>query len=338
MVQTDEAEQVTVRKPAPVSAPIRRKSWQDGTWRRGRIIAGLAVLAAVPLALHGLLPNPGNLAGLLETFLPWCGLVVPVLLVPALLRRSATALVALLVPAAVWLAMFGGTLGDRSTGKGDLTVVTHNVAAANTDVPGTVKMLIDSGADLIALEELEPRVQPEYERGLAAAYPHHVAGISADGLWSKYPITGSGMAKSPAGEGSGTVFRSVVATPKGEIAVYVGHLDSVRVTLGKGFGAELRDNSIAATSAALRAEPLERVLLMGDLNGSLADRAFAPITEQMTSAHEAAGSGFGFTWPTAFPAVRIDHILSKGRLTATDSWVLPADGSDHRAVAASYRY
>lgn len=70
-----------------------------------------------PLALHGLLPNPGNLAGLLETFLPWCGLVVPVLLVPALLRRSATALVALLVPAVVWLAMFGGTLGDRSTGK-----------------------------------------------------------------------------------------------------------------------------------------------------------------------------------------------------------------------------
>lgn len=309
-----------------------------GAWRRGRIIAGLAVLAAVPLALHGLLPNPGNLAGLLETFLPWCGLVVPVLLVPALLRRSATALVALLVPAVVWLAMFGGTLGDRSTGKGELTVVTHNVAAANTDVAGTVKMLIGSGADLIALEELEPRLQPEYERGLAAAYPYHVAGISADGLWSKYPATAGALAKGPAGEDTATVFRSVVATPKGEIAVYVGHLDSVRVTFGKGFGAEFRDNSIAATSAALRAEPLERVLLMGDLNGSLADRAFAPITEQMTSAHEAAGSGFGFTWPTAFPAVRIDHILSKGRLTATDSWVLPADGSDHRAVAASYRY
>ncbi|MEV0991131.1 endonuclease/exonuclease/phosphatase family protein [Streptomyces sp. NPDC049949] len=336
MVQTDEAQRVPV--PESIPASMRRKPWRVGAWRRGRIIAGLAVLAALPLALHGLLPNPGNLAGLLETFLPWCGLVVPVLLVPALLRRSATALVALLVPTVVWLAMFGGTLGDRSTGKGDLTVVTHNVAAANSDVAGTVKVLIDSGADLIALEELEPRLLPEYERGLAAAYPHHVAGVSADGLWSKYPVTGSAIAKGPAGEGNGTVFRSVVAAPKGEIAVYVGHLDSVRVTFGKGFGAQLRDNSIAATSAALRAEPLERVLLMGDLNGSLADRAFAPIAEQMTSAHEAAGSGFGFTWPTAFPAVRIDHILSKGRLTPTDSWVLPADGSDHRAVAASYRY
>lgn len=212
MVQTSEAGQMTVRESA--SAPIRRKSWQEGAWRRGRIIAGLAVLAAVPLALHGLLPNPGNLAGLLETFLPWCGLVVPVLLVPALLRRSATALVALLVPAVVWLAMFGGTLGDRSTGKGELTVVTHNVAAANTDVAGTVKMLIGSGADLIALEELEPRLQPEYERGLAAAYPYHVAGISADGLWSKYPATAGALAKGPAGEDTATVFRSVVATPK----------------------------------------------------------------------------------------------------------------------------
>lgn len=336
MVQTDEAEQVRARES--VSAPVRRKSWREGSWRRGRILAGLAVLAAVTLTLHSLLPNPANLAGLLETFLPWFGLIVPVLLVPALLRRSAIALVALLVPAAVWLAMFGGMLGDRSTGKGDLTVVTHNVAAANTDVAGTVKMLIDSGADLIALQELDPGVLPEYERGLAAVYPHHVAGIAADGLWSKYPVGGSTIAKGPAGEGNGTVFRSVVTTPKGEIAVYVGHLDSVRVTLGKGFGAELRGYSIAATSSAIEADPLDRVLLMGDLNGSLADRAFAPIAEQMTSAHEAAGSGFGFTWPTAFPAVRIDHILSKGRLTATDSWVLPADGSDHRAVAASYRY
>lgn len=336
MVQIDEAVRMTAGESAPAAA--QRKSWKEGAWRRGRIIAVPAVLAALPLALHSLLPNPGNLAGLLETFLPWFGLAVPVLLVPALLRRSATALIALLVPTAIWLAMFGGTLGDRSIGKGDLTVVTHNVAAANTDVAGTVKMLIDSGADLIALEELEPKLQPEYERGLAAAYPHHVSGIIADGLWSKYPITSSGIAKGPAGEATATVFRSVVATPKGEVAVYVGHLDSVRVTFGKGFGAQFRDDSIAALSAALKAEPMDRVLLMGDLNGSLADRAFAPITEQMTSAHEAAGSGFGFTWPSGFPVVRIDHILSKGRLTATDSRELPADGSDHRAVAASYRY
>ncbi|MFJ9517942.1 endonuclease/exonuclease/phosphatase family protein [Kitasatospora sp. NPDC101801] len=336
MAQTDEAVRVTAGESAPVSA--RRTSWRQGVWRRGRIIAVVAVLAAVPLALHRLLPNPGNLAGLLETFLPWLGLAVPVLLVAALLRRSATALVALLIPTAVWLAMFGGTLGDRSDGTGELTVVTHNVAAANTDVAGTVKMLIDSGADLVALEELEPSLRPEYERGLAAAYPYRVDGVGSDGLWSKYPVTGGAMAKGPGGEFTATVFRSVVTTPKGQVAVYVGHLDSVRVTFGNGFGAGFRDDSIAAVSAALRAEPLDRVLLMGDLNGSLADRAFDPITEQMTSAHQAVGSGFGFTWPADFPAVRIDHILSKGRLTPADSWLLPTDGSDHRAVAASYRY
>ncbi|AUG75678.1 hypothetical protein CFP65_0729 [Kitasatospora sp. MMS16-BH015] len=335
MTQTEQAPAATTEAPIPARRPA---GWRQGQWRRGRILAGLAVLATVPLALHGLFPDPGNLAGLLETFLPWCGLAVPLLLVPALLRRSATALVALLLPTTVWLACFGGALVDGSTGKGELTVVTHNVAAANTDVAGTVRMLLDSGADLIALEELSSALEPQYRHGLAAAYPYHAAGHGSDGLWSKYPLTEGTLATGPDGQTTTTVFRSVASTPKGEVAVYVGHLDSVRVTFGKGFGAQFRDRSIKTLGAALKAEPLDRVLLMGDLNGSLTDRAFAPLTDQLTAAQEVAGAGFGFTWPSAFPAVRIDHILSKGRLTPTDSWVLPADGSDHLAVAASYRY
>ena len=51
----------------------------------------------------------------------------------ALLRRSAIALVALLLPVVVWLNLFGGLLSDKSGTGGDLTVVTHNVNADNLD-------------------------------------------------------------------------------------------------------------------------------------------------------------------------------------------------------------
>jgi vancomycin resistance protein VanJ len=75
------------------------------------------------------------------------------------------------------------------------------------------------------------------------------------------------------------------------------------------------------------------VVLLGDLNGTMDDRAFTDLAAQLHSAQEMAGNGFGFTWPASFPVVRIDQILVRG-VEPDSSWVLPANGSDHRAVEA----
>jgi vancomycin resistance protein VanJ len=63
------------------------------------------------------------------------------------------------------------------------------------------------------------------------------------------------------------------------------------------------------------------------------DRAFAGLTAQLRSAQDVAGDGFGFTRPASFPVIRIDQILVRG-VEPDSSWVLPANGSDHRPVAA----
>ncbi|MFE3111696.1 endonuclease/exonuclease/phosphatase family protein [Kitasatospora indigofera] len=305
-------------------------------WRRGWILALLAVLTAALLAFHSEVPNGvGNLGSLLETFLPWAGLAVPVLLLLALWRRSASALVALLLPTVVWLNLFGGLLTDKGSGKGDFTVLTHNVAAANGDVSGTVKLLNDSGAQIVALQELAGKPLRSYESGLAGTYPFHVVQNTV-GLWSKFPI--SEVAVVDIRMGWTRAFRAQVTTPQGPVAVYVAHLPSVRVKSEGGFTAERRDVSAQALGDAVQAEPLKKVLLLGDLNGTMNDRSLAPVTSQMRSAQGAAGDGFGFSWPASLPMARIDQILSKGGLKPTDSWVLGADGSDHRAVAAAYRY
>ncbi len=75
-------------------------------------------------------------------------------------------------------------------------------------------------------------------------------------------------------------------------------------------------------------------MLLGDLNGTTDDRAFAGLTSQLRSAQETAGDGFGFSWPAGFPVVRIDQILVRG-VEPQRSWVLPATGSDHLPVAAT---
>src|SRR5690349_12529408 len=89
---------------------LKRAASRPGLWKRGRALAALALLLGLLMLLHAQIPNrgTGNLGSLTETFLPWFGLFIPVLLAGALLRRSASAVAALLLPAMVWLNLFGG--------------------------------------------------------------------------------------------------------------------------------------------------------------------------------------------------------------------------------------
>ncbi|MER7758184.1 endonuclease/exonuclease/phosphatase family protein [Streptomyces sp. NPDC097619] len=294
----------------------------------------MAFLLALLMLVPDLVPNGfGHLGSLLQTVVPWLGLGVPAVLLLAAVRRAPVAAVAALVPTLVWCSLFGGTvLGDRTGGGGDLTVVSHNVHDANPDPTGTARALAASGAHVLALEELGPRTAPVYERALAGSYPYHAVEGTV-GIWSKYPL----REVRPVEIMPWTrALRATADTPQGELAVYVAHLASVRVSPGAGFLVERRNESAARLAEAVRAEPLPRVLLLGDFNGATGDSALAPLTDRFRSAQDEAGDGFGFTWPAAFPLVRIDQVLVRG-VEPASAWTLPRTGSDHLPVAASLR-
>ncbi len=300
-------------------------------WRRGMVLAALAVILALVMLMHAQVPNRiGNLGSLTETFLPWLGLFVPVLLLLAVVRKSATALIAVLLPAIVWLNLFGGLVTDKTAPGGDLTVVTHNVNADNTDPSGTARDVAASGADVLALEELTPAAVPTYEKALASTYKYHSVQGTV-GLWSKYPL--SGVKAVDIKLGWTRAMRAAVTTPAGQVAVYVAHLPSVRVKMEAGFTARQRDKSANALGEAIAHEALPQVVLLGDLNGTMNDRALNAVTAQMRSTQGAAGNGFGFSWPASFPMARIDQIMVKG-IEPESSWTLPQTGSDHLPVAA----
>jgi vancomycin resistance protein VanJ len=332
---TDNGGSLSERPPSGFRRLLLRLTtgrWGDSaSRRRGVLVAAVAVLLALVMLAHSRIPNAvGNLGSLTETFLPWLGLLVPVLLVLALVRRSVTALIAVLVPAVVWLTLFGGLLTDKAATGGDLTVATHNVNADNPDPSGTARDVAASGADVVALEELTAAAVPTYEKALASTYPHHAV-VGTVGLWSKYPMTG--VKDVDIKLGWKRAMRATVATPAGRVAVYVAHLPSVRVKLEAGFTARQRDKSADALGEAIAGEQLTRVVLLGDLNGTMNDRALNAVTSQMRSTQGAAGSGFGFSWPASFPMARIDQIMVKG-VEPESSWTLPRTGSDHLPVAA----
>lgn len=318
---------------------------RTGLWRRGPVLAALALLLGLLMLLHGEIPNRiGNLGSLVETFLPWFGLGIPGLATLALWRRSASAVVALLLPVMAWLYLFGGLLGDKSQPGSDITVVSQNVGSGNPDPAATARDLAASGADVLALEELTPQATGAYEQGLAKAYPYHTVQGTV-GLWSTLPLSdtrpidvvdaGPLADTIPASTklASNRALRTTLATNHGPLAVYVAHLGSVRINPRAGYWTASRDRSLQALSVAITAERVERVVLLGDLNGTMDDRAFDGLTSQLRSAQDLAGDGFGFSWPASFPIVRFDQILVRA-VKPTSSWVLPATGSDHLPVAA----
>ncbi|WP_433825050.1 endonuclease/exonuclease/phosphatase family protein [Actinoplanes sp. CA-015351] len=135
--------------------------------------------------------------------------------------------------------------------------------------------------------------------------------------------------------------RAVAETPFGEIAVYVVHLPSVRpdpvgwdpVRFNPvALDSARRDESARKLTAALDAEPLGRVLLLGDLNSTVDDRVLAPVLERLRT----DTSGFAFSWPATMPLARIDHVMAGG-MTVVEVRTLPRTGSDHLPVEARLR-
>ncbi|MGX1882228.1 endonuclease/exonuclease/phosphatase family protein [Streptomyces sp. NPDC055287] len=306
-------------------------------WRRDPVLAALAVGVAVLLAFPSAVPDmSGRPGSLLETFLPWLGLVVPVLLVLSVVRRSLAGTVALLLPVAAWLGCFGGLLlpTDGSGSAYDIVAVQHNASDENADPAGTARTLMESGAGLIAVEELTSAALPAYASAFAPGYAHHAV-VGTVGLWSKYPLTGVRPVDiKPDGIAAGwnRGLRAEVRLPGGgeePVAVYVAHLPSVRIGPSTGFRSGWRDESARLLGAALADERRERVILLGDLNGTMDDRGLDPLTGQLTP----PGPGFAFSWPASFPVARIDQVMTRNA-TVTEVWSLPATGSDHLPVAA----
>jgi vancomycin resistance protein VanJ len=182
--------------------------------------------------------------------------------------------------------------------------------------------------DIVALEELTGDAMTEVRRTLGERYPHHYT-VGTVGLWSRYPLRDA--TRVDVGLGWPRALRAVVQAGKADVTVYVMHLASARP--GE---TTRRDETLAAAEKMIAKDSSRRLLLLGDLNTATTDRHRQGLVPPLTDAQQAAGEGFGFTWPSKFPITRPDHILYRG-LDATTAGVEKAPGSDHRAAVAQLR-
>ncbi|NYE95657.1 vancomycin resistance protein VanJ [Psychromicrobium silvestre] len=312
------------RRPAAYRPPRRRRIRPLSTV----VVIILSLGLALVLAGHRWLPDVGEWTLALESFLPWLGLLSLLLLIPATRSRSFLAWTAWLVPVVVWCFVFVPAIlpgGATATGQGSLTVATQNLQGYNGSLSAS-SALIAQDADIVALQEMK---SAEALNELAAKYPYQQqAGTVA--LLSKFPFKDS---ESLALNGFASLrsLHATVQTPSGEVSVYVVHGASV-----SGGDHTARDAMLSDLQGRVSQDTSSRLLVLGDFNAAPSDRVMDGFNQQLQE-KLASNGGFGFSWPSKFPATRPDHILSKG-LNIKESSVLAPIGSDHLGLAGSFTF
>jgi vancomycin resistance protein VanJ len=325
-----------------------------------KALIGLALI--YPLLLLGLCaaqvvaPQRADGPALAEIAAPY--LFLPLLLLaPLALGRGAGPLrLALLVCALVYWARFPVRLGPPPTaaaGAARLSVMNWNVRLGGS--ADEIRAVLGTARpDIVAIEEGYLR-RVAADPALTALYPYQVA-FSADSaprvfLLSVYPPLEQGAAAQPAGGIPYSFWTRFDLGGGRSVVVVAGHPTSAHPALSRRcawfacFDTDLRDAQIAELRAL--ADPFlaagDPLILLGDLNVTEREPAYATLAAGLRDAHREAGSGVGATWRPArgmgvpLALLRIDYLFSSPNVTplAVTTDCTPR-GSDHCLVRGTF--
>ncbi|MDP9865235.1 MULTISPECIES: endonuclease/exonuclease/phosphatase family protein [Streptosporangium] len=310
--------------------------------RRRRIPRALAWAVVVPFAawavarVAGL--ERGSLATQLMTGTPYvaAGSLVPVLLA-ALARGRAAAVVALVTAAALGLSVLPRAVGSAEGGSGTpLRVLTLNMLFGGAD-PATVMDLVRRlRPDVLSTQELTPEMVGKLDAaGLRELLPHRLLaadeGARGSGLYARYPLTPLENLFRPIGH---NMPAAAITLPG------VKPVELVDVHPYAPLGEDVREWE-AALEALPPAVPDRVRVLAGDFNASLDHAALRRLLSRgYADSADRVGQGLRPTWPANRrlpPLITIDHVMVDQRVKVAGVSVHTVPGTDHRAVFADLR-
>jgi vancomycin resistance protein VanJ len=218
-----------------------------------------------------------------------------------------------------------------------LEIMSYNTWSKNDDERRIAGVIRSRAPDVVLLQETPPAVFARLTAALRDLYGERVLHWAYEpelqqAVLSRHPVEPrASMAE------KGQAQQIVVHSPAGPITVFNVH------PLRMG-GWRYRYRQIAALLEEDVLPETSPVILAGDLNANDRSQLHGLIAERLANAHEAAGFGFGFTYPAAVrvlatfptpPMARIDHIFFSEHFVALRAGTVEdSGGSDHRPVFA----
>ncbi|MBX3060126.1 MAG: endonuclease/exonuclease/phosphatase family protein [Anaerolineae bacterium] len=280
--------------------------------------------------------------------------VVPYLFVPALVlpviflvkRRWRLAVMAgLPLLIFVWL-YWPYLLPQRSEpGTAVLRVMSYNVLFSNHDVDGVARVIKTYAPDLVALQEVQPRMMAQLQERLAAEYPYALMGTPNDfgttTVFSRYPFLDQQIVDL----GDDRPATMVAVAVGGERVVFTAvHLRAYGLRwvplrqMPQAIGERTRlQNRQAEILMAALAQQEGTVIVGCDCNSKESSSSYRMLTEMLANA---AHSHPSLILPGASPdrnLQHIDYILYRGNVRANGVYVIvDSGGSDHQPIMAIF--
>jgi vancomycin resistance protein VanJ len=219
-------------------------------------------------------------------------------------------------------------------------VMSYNTWSENPDARRIAGVILAERPDLVLLQEIPEEVFVSLVYELRHLYGERALNVTYDrtihqAVVSRYPLEPRANMKWK-GQAQVVVMRS----PAGAITVFNVH------PLRTG-GWRQRYRQIATLLKEDVLPVRSPVIFGGDLNVTENSQLYRLVTEHLQNAHDAAGLGFGFTYPAAvrivallpaLPMARIDHVFFSDDFVAVRAGTLGhSGGSDHRPVIADVK-
>jgi endonuclease/exonuclease/phosphatase (EEP) superfamily protein YafD len=236
-------------------------------------------------------------------------------------------------------------------------LVSYNVGFGSRDVPAITRQVRECAPDLVLMQD----ANAVFERGVRAGFDGwHVQLDGEFIVASRYPIRETFVPPPllyTQGTGGAHFVRYAIDTPLGLVDVFNVHTTSPRPGLEEVRGRGLREEIASGRLfAAKSARPVELnayrrrrqmealataavasprpVIIAGDTNLPGLSWILNEYLGRFRDAFSQAGWGFGYTFPTNRPWMRIDRVLTNDRLRALDFRIGEGRSSDHRSVCA----
>jgi endonuclease/exonuclease/phosphatase (EEP) superfamily protein YafD len=299
---------------------------------------------------------------LINTFVIWLFLPLPIVLLFSLLlhrRRLIFASLALALIAVLWLGPTYLPKAAAQPGVANLSIVSQNVWPRNPRVSDVEAWIRQQNADVTLLQDTPSFFGVRGVPGLKDLYPYQFIDNNRQGslILSRYPFLTTD--NFPVGPSPIYIQRVTIDLNGRAVAIYNVHLSNpfrsvprtglnsltLRVPLLKlafSYDATARDPEIRDLLTLIDKEQLPYIVA-GDFNTSDQSFIYNDLAAHMVDSFREIGTGLGTSWPVGGEAgwpivtptlIRIDYIWHSSRWSAMSIEQSPKLGSDHLGLYA----
>jgi vancomycin resistance protein VanJ len=237
----------------------------------------------------------------------------------------------------------------RPIRRGDLRVMTWNVMGLDGDPGGVLAVIQREQPDVLLLQEANRAHGPDPVPWLIQRLPGWTAVRGGDvAILSPHRLGRPYRSTLGPRDTTRVALRTSVLVKGRPVEVLTVHFNTglTRGPFERAWDHPRENMAVAAAVRAEQADRLDRIIagvgrpliVGGDFNSPPDSRACRTMTAQLDSAFVEAGAGFGWSFPSSHPLLRIDHLFMSRDLSALDCRVLPVLPSDHRPLIADLRW